>query len=70
MDVAEAVDAYQQDRFFFGTGGYRIEGFVNGVPRGARFYGHGDAGAKYFGEGTEDAARDFLAEAHQQGFFS
>lgn len=69
MDVEEAVDVYEQDPFYFGMGGYRIEGFVNRVPRGTHFYGCGNVAAKYFGEGTEDAARAFLSEAHQQGFF-
>ena len=70
MDAVEAIDVYEQDRYYFGNGGYRIEGFINGVPLGTHFYGYSNLAAKYFGEGTEDAARAFLAEAHQQGFFS
>jgi hypothetical protein len=70
MDAVEAIDVYEQDPYFFGTGGYRIEGSINGVPRGMHFYGHSNLAAKYFGEGAEDAARAFLAEAHQQGFFA
>lgn len=69
IDKVEAIDVYGQDPFYFGTGGYRIEGFINGVPFGTHFYGHSNLAAKYFGEGTEDAARAFLAEAHQSGFF-
>ena len=65
MDAVEAIDVYEQDPYYFGTGGYRIEGTINGVPRGTHFYGHSNLAAKYFGEGTEDAARAFLAEAQQ-----
>ena len=61
---------YEQDRNWFGLGGWRIEGMVNGTPRGIRFYGRSKLGAAYFGEGTEDAAREFLAAAHQDGFFA
>lgn len=70
MDSVESIDVYEQDPFYFGTGGYRITGFINGIPRGTHFYGHSDLSAKYFGESTEDAARVFLAEAHEQGFLA
>ena len=70
MDAVESVDVYEQDRNWFGLGGWRIEGMVNGTPRGTRFYGRSKLGAAYFGEGTEDAAREFLAAAHQDGFFA
>ncbi|MCO5110021.1 MAG: hypothetical protein M9929_04140 [Burkholderiaceae bacterium] len=70
MDAVEAVDVYEQDRNWFGLGGWSIEGMVNGTPRGTRFYGRSKLGAAYFGEGTEDAAREFLASAHQDGFLA
>ena len=70
IDAVEAIDVYEQDESKFSLGGWRIEGMINGTPRGTHFYGNNDLAAKYFGEGTEDAARAFLAEAHQDGFFS
>lgn len=69
MDAVEAIDVYELPADLYSSGGYRIEGFVNGVPRGTRFY-TGLLGSSYYGEGTEEAACDFLAEAHQQGFFA
>ncbi len=65
MDKVEAIDIYDQDAKRFSSGGWRIEGFVNGTPRGTHFYPKGMLGTSYFGEGTEDAVRSFLAEAHQ-----
>ena len=70
MDAVEAVDVYELDSRRFSSGGYRIEGAVNGTPRGTRYYPNGILGVAYFGEGTEDAAREFLAVAHQDGFFT
>lgn len=69
MDAVEAIDVYELPADLYSSGGYRIEGVVNGVPRGTRFYS-GLLGSSYYGEGTEEAARDFLADAHQQGFFA
>lgn len=69
IDAVEAIDVYDLDSRRFSSGGYRIEGFINGTPRGTRFY-TGALGSSYYGEDTEDAARDFLAAAHQEGFFS
>jgi hypothetical protein len=69
MDWVEAVDVYDLDRFHFGSGGWRVEGKINGTPRGTRFYPNNISSA-YVGEDTEDAAREFLAAAHQDGFFS
>ena len=70
MDGVEAIEVYEQNPDWFGLGGWRVEGRINGTPRGTRFYGRSKLGAAYFGEGTEDAAREFLAAAHQDGFFA
>lgn len=70
LDKCEAVDVYEQDEQRFAHGGWRIEGFVNGTPYGTRFYPRNMLGTAYYGEETEDAARAFLADAHQNGFFS
>jgi hypothetical protein len=70
VDKVEAIDAYDLDQCRFGSGGWRIEGKINGTPRGTRFYANGTLGAAYFGEGTEDAAREVLAAAHQDGFLA
>ena len=67
IDHSEAVDVYAQDDQRFAHGGWRIEGFVNDTPRGMHFYPRNFLGTAYFGEDTEDAARAFLAEAHQCG---
>ena len=70
LDKCEAVDVYEQDEQRFAHGGWRIEGFVNGTPYGTRFYPRNMLGTAYYGEESEDAVRAFLADAHQNGFFS
>lgn len=70
MDKVEAIDIYNQNEKRYQSGGWRIEGTVNGTPRGTHFYPKATLGTAYFGEGTEDAARAFLAAAHQEGFFN
>jgi hypothetical protein len=62
MDAIDAIDVYEQDPRYFDAGGFRVEGIINGLPAGEHFYAY-----RYFGEGTEDAARAFLAQA---GYFS
>lgn len=69
IDAVEAIDVYEQDAAKFSLGGWRIEGMINGTPRGMHFYGNNEIAPAYFGDGTEEAARAFLAEAHQDGFF-
>lgn len=68
LGALEATEAYDQDPGKFRRGGWRVEGRINGVPRGTKFYWAGLLGQAYFGEGTEDAAKDFLAEANADGF--
>lgn len=68
MSGVEAIDVYELPQNAYSSGGFRIEGAVNGIPRGTHFYS-GQLGSLYYGEGTEDAAREFLARAHQEGFF-
>lgn len=67
MDAIDAIDVYEQDPRYFDAGGFRVEGIINGLPAGEHFYAYGNLAARYFGEGTEDAARAFLAQA---GYFS
>lgn len=69
MDACEAIDAYDLPADLYYAGGYRIEGMVNGTPRGTIF-SSGNLGSVYWGGDTEPAARDFLATAHQEGFFA
>jgi hypothetical protein len=70
MDAAESIDVYGLSPRLVTSGAYRIEATINGTPRGAKFYPFGILGAAYFGEDSRDAAREFLADAHQDGFFA
>lgn len=70
MDSVESIDVFEQNEKTYHSGGWRIEGSINGTPAGTHFYPKGMLGTAYFGEGTEDAARRFLAAAHKEGFFS
>ncbi|PKO49028.1 MAG: hypothetical protein CVU31_02600 [Betaproteobacteria bacterium HGW-Betaproteobacteria-4] len=69
MDACEAIDVYDQPADLYFCGGYRIEGMINGTPRGTVF-SSGNLGSVYRGGETEPAARHFLAGAHQEGFFT
>jgi len=67
MDRAEAIDVYDQPADLFDGGGWRIEGFINGVPAGTQFYS-GLLGSHYWGQDdAEDVARDFVADARRSG---
>lgn len=66
MDAIEAIDVYDCSPQFFQDGGFRIEGFVNGTPAGTLFFS-GNLGSKYWGEDSSDVAREFLAQARQNG---
>lgn len=66
MDHVEAVDVYGLPADLYSSGGYRIEGFVNGTPAGTLFYS-GNLGSNYCGEESHLVARDFLAAARRDG---
>ena len=70
MDAAESIDVYGLEPRFITSGAYRIEATINGVPCGTKFYPFGILGSAYFGEDSRDAAREFLADAHQGGVFA
>lgn len=69
MDSIEAIDIWELPELAYGSGGYRVEGRINGIPRGQRFYPAGLASFPIEGDASE-SAREFLAAAHQDGFFS
>ena len=66
MDHVEAIDVYDLPADLYSSGGYRIEGVINDMPAGTLFY-CGNLGSKYWGEGSEMVARDFLAMARETG---
>lgn len=66
MDHVEAIDVYDLPADLYSSGGYRIEGFVNGTPAGTLFYS-GNLGSSYWGEQSDMVARDFLAAARRAG---
>lgn len=59
MDQCEAIDVYDLPSDLYSSGGYRIEGFVNGTPAGTRFYS-GNLGSDYWGGDSDNVARTFL----------
>jgi hypothetical protein len=66
MDRVEAIDVYDLPSDLYYSGGYRVEGFVNGASCGTRFYS-GLLGSGYYGDDSSDVAREFLAEARRLG---
>ena len=70
ISALDAVEVYGQDRFYFGTGGFRVEGSVNGIPRGMHFYGYSQKSAAYFAGDARDAASAFLGDTHLRGSFT
>ena len=71
MSPTEAVDAYGLDQSDYATGGYRIEGQVNGVPAGQYFAAHGMLSIYYPVDGipSDDCARRFLAMQRQSTIY-
>lgn len=68
MDACEAIDVYDRDPGRFEHGGWRIEGTINGMPRGTRFYSP-MYDSKYRGGDSRVAAIQFLKLAMVEGFF-
>ncbi len=70
MEHQEAVDVYDLPEENYKHGGYRIEGFVNDVSTGSKFYS-GSLDEDYWGGRTDIAARnvlsDYLATDGRQG---
>lgn len=66
MDGVEAVEAYELPSRAYSNGGFRIEALINGMPAGTHFYS-GNLGSTYYGDGSDDAAREILAEARRNG---
>ncbi len=68
MDSSESVDVYKQNARIFVSGGWRIEGEINGTPRGTRFFPRNMLGSTYYGEESFDCALEFLKAARNEGF--
>jgi len=66
MDQVEAIDVYGLPADLYASGGYRIDGFINGTPVGTRFYS-GNLGSHYWGAESDNVAREFLAAARRTG---
>jgi len=63
MAAVEAVEGYDLPRDLYHDGGWRIEGLLDGVPVGTRFYS-GLLGSAYWGQAdSSEVAREFLAAA-------
>lgn len=67
MDHVEAIDVYDQPADLYSSGGWRIEGFINGTPAGTQFYS-GLLGSHFWGQDdSRDVALDFIADARRDG---
>lgn len=66
MDRVEAIDVYDLPPDLYSSGGWRVEGFINGAPAGTRFYS-GNLGSNYWGEESDRVARDFMNDARKAG---
>ncbi len=66
MDAIEAIDVYELPADLYKNGGWRIEGFINNIPAGTRFYSR-NLGSTYYGENSDLTAREFLTAARKNG---